>query len=103
MTPEGRCRLFLGSMRVGKSRHVAANAGVARQTWPAKVRWLDEGEDDLMDESSRPYSSPHETDREAESLTAAAGGRAAKAPSIAARPPGRGTGTCTARSVTGLG
>jgi transposase-like protein len=42
--------------------HVAAEAGVARQTlgkWHA--RWIVEGEDGLIDRSSRPVSSPNQT------------------------------------------
>ena len=62
LTPEGRRRLC---ERVDAGRpicHVAAEAGVARQTlgkWYA--RWQDDGEAGLVDRSSRPASSPHQT------------------------------------------
>src|SRR6476469_10603141 len=63
LTPEGRRRLC---QRVDGGRpicHVAAEAGVARQTlakWHA--RWEADGEDGLQDRSSRPYRSPNQTD-----------------------------------------
>lgn len=62
LTPEGRRRLC---ERVDQKRpicHVAAEAGIARQTlakWYA--RWKLEGEDGLQDRSSRPQSSPNQT------------------------------------------
>ena len=64
LTPEGRRRLCL---RVDTGRpvcHVAAEAGVARQTlakWHA--RWLEDGENGLHDRSSRPVTCPNQTDR----------------------------------------
>ena len=63
LTPEGRRRLC---ERVDLGRaicHVAAEAGIARQTlgkWYA--RWQLEGEAGLQDRSSRPDSSPHQTE-----------------------------------------
>ena len=69
LTPEGRRRLC---QRVDAGRpvcHVAAEAGVARQTlakWHA--RWLVDGEDGLHDRSSRPVSCPNQTDRQIEDL-----------------------------------
>jgi len=69
LTPEGRRRLC---ERVDTGRpicHVAAEAGVARQTlakWHA--RWEADGEDGLQDRSSRPYRSPHQTDPQVEDL-----------------------------------
>jgi transposase len=69
LTPEGRRRLC---ERVDSGRpvcHVAAEAGVARQTlakWHA--RWQEDGEDGLRDRSSRPYRSPHQTDSQVEDL-----------------------------------
>ncbi|MGO0577901.1 helix-turn-helix domain-containing protein [Ornithinimicrobium panacihumi] len=63
LTPEGRRRLC---ERVDAGRpicHVAAEAGIARQTlgkWYS--RWLAEGEAGLEDRSSRPGSSPNQTD-----------------------------------------
>ena len=62
LTPEGRRRLC---ERVDAGRaisHVAAEAGVARQTlgkW--HERWTVEGEEGLLDRSSRPASSPNQT------------------------------------------
>ena len=62
LTPEGRRRLC---ERVDADRaicHVAAEAGIARQTlgrWYA--RWLEEGEAGLEDRSSRPHHSPSQT------------------------------------------
>lgn len=62
LTPEGRRRLC---ERVDAGRpisHVAAEAGVARQTlgkWHA--RWIREGEQGLLDRSSRPACSPNQT------------------------------------------
>ena len=69
LTPEGRRRLC---QRVDTGRpicHVAAEAGVARQTlakWHA--RWLQDGEDGLQDRSSRPCRSPNQTDPQVEDL-----------------------------------
>ena len=62
LTPEGRRRLC---ERVDQGRaicHVAAEAGIARQTlgkW--YERWVTEGEEGLQDRSSRPCSSPTQT------------------------------------------
>ena len=62
LTPEGRRRLC---ERVDAGRpicHVAAEAGIARKTlgyWHA--RWLAEGEEGLLDRSSRPHRSPNQT------------------------------------------
>jgi len=67
LTPEGRRRLC---ERVDAGRpisHVAAEAGVARQTlgkW--HERWTVEGEQGLQDRSSRPASSPNRTPIEIE-------------------------------------
>lgn len=69
LTPEGRRRLC---ERVDAGRpvcHVAAEAGVARQTlakWHA--RWEEQGEDGLQDRSSRPYRSPNQTAPQVEDL-----------------------------------
>lgn len=69
LTPEGRRRLC---ERVDAGRpicHVAAEAGIARQTlgrWYA--RWCEAGEVGLLDRSSRPSSSPHQTPPEVEDL-----------------------------------
>jgi transposase InsO family protein len=69
LTPEGRRRLC---ERVDAGRpicHVAAEAGVARQTlgkWHA--RWREEGEDGLLDRCSRPARSPNQTVPEVEAL-----------------------------------
>src|SRR6478735_12405254 len=69
LTPEGRRRLC---ERVDAGRpicHVAAEAGIARQTlakWHA--RWLLDGEDGLQDRSSRPESCPRRTDPQIEDL-----------------------------------
>jgi transposase InsO family protein len=69
LTPEGRRRLC---QRVDAGRpvcHVAAEAGVARQTlakWHA--RWLEDGENGLHDRSSRPVTCPNQTDRQIEDL-----------------------------------
>ena len=69
LTPEGRRRLC---ERVDAGRaicHVAAEAGIARQTlgkWHA--RWRVEGEAGLLDRSSRPGHSPHQTPIEVEDL-----------------------------------
>jgi len=69
LTPEGRHRL---RERVDAGRpicHVAAEAGIARQTlgkWHA--RWREDSEDGLLDRSSRPASSPHQTPVEVENL-----------------------------------
>jgi len=62
LTPEGRRRLC---ERVAAGRpvcHVAAEAGVARQTL-AKLhaRRITDGEDGLLDRSSRPVRSPNQT------------------------------------------
>lgn len=62
LTPEGRRRLC---ERVDAGRaicHVASEAGIARQTlgkW--YERWITEGEQGLVDRSSRPESSPNQT------------------------------------------
>lgn len=67
LAPEGRRRLC---ERVDAGRpicHVAAEAGIARQTlgkWYA--RWLEAGEDGLLDRSSRPDHSPGRTPVEVE-------------------------------------
>lgn len=69
LTPEGRRRLC---ERVDAGRpicHVAAEAGIARQTlgrWFA--RWTESGEDGLSDRSSRPGSSPRQTPATVEDL-----------------------------------
>ncbi len=69
LTPEGRRRLC---ERVDGGRpicHVAAEAGIARQTlgkWHA--RWKEEGEAGLLDRPSRPSRSPHQTPVEVEDL-----------------------------------
>ena len=62
LTPEGRRRLC---ERVDAGRpiaHVAAEAGISRQClskWHA--RWVEEGEDGLLDRSSQPLGSPRRT------------------------------------------
>jgi transposase-like protein len=62
LSPEGRRRLCV---RVDAGRpisHVAPEAGVARQTlgkW--HERWSVEGEQGLVDRSSRPVVSPNQT------------------------------------------
>lgn len=67
LTPEGRRRLC---ERVDAGRpiaHVAAEAGIARKTlgyWYA--RWVEEGDAGLVDRSSRPHRSPHQTPPEVE-------------------------------------
>ena len=67
LTPEGRRRLCV---QVDEGRpicHVAAEAGIARQTlgkWYA--RWVVEGKAGLEDHSSRPERSPHQTPLEVE-------------------------------------
>jgi hypothetical protein len=67
LTPEGRRRLC---ERVDADRpicHVAAEAGIARQTlgrWYA--RWCEHGEDGLEGRSSRPLTSPGQTPPEVE-------------------------------------
>lgn len=72
LTPEGRRRLC---DRVDAGRpvsHVAAEAGLARQTvgkWHA--RWLAEGEAGLVDRSSRPLRSPNQTSVEVEARVCA--------------------------------
>jgi transposase InsO family protein len=69
LTPEGRRRLCL---RVDAGRpicHVAAEAGIARQTlakWHA--RWLEAGDAGLGDRSSRPARCPGRTDRQVADL-----------------------------------
>jgi len=69
LTPEGRRRLC---ERVDAGRpicHVAAEAGIARQTlgkWHA--RWREEGEAGLLDRTCRPGWSPHQTPVEVEDL-----------------------------------
>src|SRR6476659_10961265 len=69
LTPEGRRRLC---QRVDGGRpicHVAAGAGIARQTlakWHA--RWQADGEDGLQDRSSRPVSSPNQIDAQVEDV-----------------------------------
>jgi len=69
LTPEGRRRLC---ERVDAGRpicHVAAEAGVARQTlakW--HTRWYVSGEAGLVDRSSRPLRSPRCTDSQAEDV-----------------------------------
>lgn len=72
LTPEGRRRLC---QRVDADRpicHVAAEAGIARQTlgrWYA--RWCEEGEAGLEDRSSRPHRSPNQTDPDVEARVVA--------------------------------
>lgn len=72
LTPEGRRRLC---ERVDAGRpicHVAAEAGIARQTlgcWYA--RWREEGEAGLQDRSSRPLTSPNQTDADLEARVVA--------------------------------
>lgn len=72
LTPEGRRRLC---QRVDAGRpicHVATEAGIARQTlgrWYA--RWREEGEAGLEDRSSRPLTSPNQTDPEVEARVVA--------------------------------
>lgn len=72
LTPEGRRRLC---ERVDGDRpicHVAAEAGIARQTlgrWYA--RWQEQGEAGLQDRSSRPHRSPNQTDTDVESRVVA--------------------------------
>lgn len=72
LTPEGRRRLC---ERVDAGRpicHVAAEAGIARQTlgrWYA--RWCAEGEAGLEDRSSRPLTSPNRTTPEVEARVVA--------------------------------
>lgn len=67
LTPEGRRRLC---ERVDAGRpvsHVAVEAGISRQTlgkW--HERWTVEGEEGLVDRSSRPGSSPNQTSIEIE-------------------------------------
>ena len=69
LTPEGRRRLC---QRVDAGRaicHVAAEAGVSRQTlgkWYA--RWQESGMDGLSDHSSAPDRHPNQTSREVEDL-----------------------------------
>ena len=69
LTPEGRRRLC---QRVDAGRpicHVAAEAGVARQTlakWHA--RWKADGPAGLQDRSSRPVSSPGQVDAQVEDV-----------------------------------
>ena len=72
LTPEGRRRLC---RRVDAGRpicHVATEAGIARQRlghWYA--RWQTEGEAGLEDRSSRPISSPNQTDPDIETRVCA--------------------------------
>lgn len=72
LTPEGRRRLCV---RVDSGRpicHVAAEAGVSRQTlgkWYS--RWQESGEDGLHDHSSKPWSSPNRTDSKTEEAVVA--------------------------------
>lgn len=72
LTPEGRRRLC---ERVDAGRpicHVASEAGIARQTlgrWYA--RWCEEGEAGLEDRSSRPLTSPNQTDHDIEARVVA--------------------------------
>ncbi len=72
LTPEGRRRLC---ERVDAGRpisHVAAEAGVSRQTlgkW--HERWTVEGEQGLVDRSSRPATSPKQTHVQIEDLVEA--------------------------------
>jgi transposase InsO family protein len=72
LTPEGRRRLC---ERVDAGRpicHVATEAGIARQTlgrWYA--RWRQEGEAGLEDRSSRPWTSPNQTDSDIEARVVA--------------------------------
>ena len=72
LTSEGRRRLC---ERVDADRpicHVAAEAGIARQTlgrWYA--RWREEGEAGLEDRSSRPHRSPNQTDPDVEARVVA--------------------------------
>ena len=69
LTPEGRRRLC---QRVDGGRpicHVAAEAGIARQTlakWHS--RWEVDGEDGLRDRSSRPACSPNQVDTQVEDV-----------------------------------
>ena len=73
LTPEGRRRLC---ERVDAGRricHVAAEAGIARQTlgkWYA--RWMEFGEAGLVDRSSAPGRHPNQTPTEVEDLVEAA-------------------------------
>ena len=69
LTPEGRRRACEEVDRGRPICHVAAEFHIARQTlgkWYA--RWLAEGEDGLVDHSSRPESSPRQTPVEVEDL-----------------------------------
>jgi hypothetical protein len=69
LTPEGRRRACEQVDRDRPISHVAAEFHIARQTlgkWHA--RWLAEGEDGLVDHSSRPVSSPGQTPLEVEDL-----------------------------------
>lgn len=69
LTPEGRRRLC---ERVNSGRpicHLAAGAGIARQTlgkW--HTRWVEDGFAGLADHSSRPVSCPNRTDQQVEDL-----------------------------------
>jgi transposase InsO family protein len=62
LTPEGRRRLC---ERIDAGRpiaHVAAEAGVSRQCLSRWYRrWLDDGDDGLLDRSSQPHGSPRRT------------------------------------------
>ena len=67
LTVEGRRRLCLKVEAGRPICHVAAEAGIARQTlgkWYA--RWVESGEDGLNDHSSRPHRSPAQTPVEVE-------------------------------------
>ena len=69
LTPEGRRRLCERVDAGGPVCHVAAEAGIARQTlakWHA--RWRIDGEDGLLDRSSRPVRCPNQTDHQVEDL-----------------------------------
>lgn len=71
LPPEGRRRLC---KRVAQGRsicHVAAEAGIARQTLRWYSRWRLEGEAGSQDRSSRPESSPHRTEPQVEARVVA--------------------------------
>lgn len=63
LTPEGRRRLILRvTERKRPIGHVAAEAGIARQTLSKWVgRYRSEGESGLIDRRSRPHASPNQT------------------------------------------
>ncbi len=72
LTPEGRRRLCERVDRGQPICHVAAGAQIARQTlgrWYA--RWCEEGEAGLEDRSSRPWTSPNQTDPDIEARVVA--------------------------------